>query len=235
MSYPSLEEEHGYHWSWMLFLLILGAGGGFAYWWLNVRPKWREAQNVSVNPIIVPIAPVVEPKEHIEPEIKEGKVIPVNSLELETVMPAEEKLMPVEEKDIKTSTVKKDDDDQGLAFIIEPLETPIKEKTASKSKQIKNVIDDSDKKEGGLEFVLEPEIEEYPPIKSSEKIQEPDPTPKPIKSKAALDTLLGLANAYIGMEDYEAAGQYLEEILEHGNDKQKREVLRLLKEIRDKK
>lgn len=59
-------------------------------------------------------------------------------------------------------------------------------------------------------------------------------TAAPLKSKAALDTLLALANTYISMDDMESAKASLEEILEHGSDQQKAEAQRLLAQIKNK-
>ena len=51
------------------------------------------------------------------------------------------------------------------------------------------------------------------------------------KSHHALDTLLDLADTYIGMGDHEAARQSLEEVLDHGNDKQKEKATMLIKKL----
>lgn len=59
-------------------------------------------------------------------------------------------------------------------------------------------------------------------------------TASPLKSKAALDTLLALANTYISMDDLESAKASLDEVLEHGSEKQKTEALRLLNQIKEK-
>ncbi len=59
-------------------------------------------------------------------------------------------------------------------------------------------------------------------------------TASPLKSKAALDTLLALAKTYIGMDDIDSARTSLGEVLEYGSDMQKIEAQRLLDEIKDK-
>lgn len=56
----------------------------------------------------------------------------------------------------------------------------------------------------------------------------------PLKSKKALDTLLSLAQTYIGMDDFESAKHSLDEVMEHGSDTQKEEAHRLLDEIKGK-
>lgn len=81
-----------------------------------------------------------------------------------------------------------------------------------------------EKDNNSIEFVLNPVEETPPPV---EAIQ-------PVKSKAALETLLALAKTYIGMDDIEAARQSLQEVLDFGNEKQKSEAKKLLDDL-DKK
>lgn len=318
VSQQSLTAEQGSVWPWILFLLILGTGGGFAYWWLRVRPKPEEPTSPPVNVMIAPISPAAESKEAVESEIKEEKATPsekivvpkqedevlVNApdietknvppveeptleepkpavlekkdseeehlLEFEPASAMEEKPLPAKVKEKKAKAAEKENDDQGLEFVVEPIEPPAKEKPEPKSKQSKKTekkVSDLEKEDEGLafvitpiepekemppakkskkkveeeiddeglEFVLEPEVEEESPTKKQAKNQDQEAGSKPVKSNVALDTLLGLAKAYIGMEDYEAARQSLEEVLEHGNDKQKLEAKSLLKEVGDRK
>ncbi|MCX7117398.1 MAG: hypothetical protein NTW94_05770 [Legionellales bacterium] len=54
---------------------------------------------------------------------------------------------------------------------------------------------------------------------------------KPVKSKAALETLLGLAKTYIVMDDLVMAKESLQEVIEFGNEDQQREASRLLDEL----
>lgn len=61
-----------------------------------------------------------------------------------------------------------------------------------------------------------------------------DKTGSPLKSKAALDTLLDLAKTYIGMDDIESARFSLQEVMEYGSDSQKIEANNLLDELKDK-
>ncbi len=49
-----------------------------------------------------------------------------------------------------------------------------------------------------------------------------------VKSQAALNTLLSLAETYIAMEDFESAEQSLEEVIKFGNDEQKAQAQKLL-------
>ncbi len=75
--------------------------------------------------------------------------------------------------------------------------------------------------DNGIDFVLNP-VEQT--SLSKEALQ-------PLKSKAALDTLLALAKTYIGMDDAEAAKQSLQEVLDFGSKAQKSEAKRLLDEL----
>jgi pilus assembly protein FimV len=59
-------------------------------------------------------------------------------------------------------------------------------------------------------------------------------TSHPLKSKAALDTLLSLAKTYIGMDDTDSAISSLGEVMEFGNKTQKAEAKKLLDEIKSK-
>jgi pilus assembly protein FimV len=66
--------------------------------------------------------------------------------------------------------------------------------------------------------------------------EEPDTTleskpAKPVKSKAALDTLLALAKTYIAMEDLETAKQSLQEVLDFGDGNQKAEAQKIMDEL----
>lgn len=54
-----------------------------------------------------------------------------------------------------------------------------------------------------------------------------------VKSKAALNTLLELAQTYIGMDDNIAAREALEEVLKYGTDAQKETAQALLKQLAD--
>ena len=55
---------------------------------------------------------------------------------------------------------------------------------------------------------------------------------KMVKSKTALDTLLSLAETYIGMGDIESARQSLDEVMEYGNKSQKEAARKLLEQLR---
>lgn len=89
-----------------------------------------------------------------------------------------------------------------------------KVKPKPKSKKLKN--EKKTEEAQSLGFVLDP-IEVSP-------VEEVKPT----KSKVALETLLSLAETYIGMDDIEAARQSLEEVLEHGSEAQRLEAQRML-------
>lgn len=98
--------------------------------------------------------------------------------------------------------------------VVKPAES---EESISESNEM-SVQDDND---NGIDFVLNP-VEQSPA--SKEALQ-------PLKSKAALDTLLALAKTYIGMDDTETARQSLQEVLDFGSKAQKAEAKRLLDEL----
>lgn len=77
--------------------------------------------------------------------------------------------------------------------------------------------------EHSIEFVLNPVEVPLPPEEKA----------PPLKSKAALDTLLALAKTYIGMDDFEAAKQSLQEVLEFGNEEQQSEAQHLLDKLNE--
>ncbi len=87
-------------------------------------------------------------------------------------------------------------------------------KSKPKSKKLKNEKEPETTQ--SLGFALDPI--EASPIEGG----------KPTKSKVALETLLSLAETYIGMDDIEAARQSLEEVLEHGSEAQRLEAQRML-------
>jgi pilus assembly protein FimV len=59
-------------------------------------------------------------------------------------------------------------------------------------------------------------------------------TSNPVKSGAALETLLALGKTYIGMDDIEAARQSLQEVLEFGSESQQKEAKQLLDALNKK-
>lgn len=79
-------------------------------------------------------------------------------------------------------------------------------------KTTKSTEDQADDKEKSLDFVLA----------------------NPLKSKAALDTLVALAKTYIDMGELESARTCLDEVMESGNENQKIKAKRLLDGIKDK-
>lgn len=97
------------------------------------------------------------------------------------------------------------------------------EKIKKSKSEAKSVTENAN--DNSIDFVLNP-VEEVPsPV--VEKIP-------PVKSKAALETLLALAKTYIGMDDLDSAKQSLQEVIEFGNDKQKLEAARLMDELEKK-
>lgn len=82
-----------------------------------------------------------------------------------------------------------------------------------------------DSEESDIDIDIEPD---------SEADGEEDTEVNPLKSKGALDTQLALARTYITMDDLESARYSLEEVMAHGNKKQKEEASALLESIKDK-
>lgn len=80
----------------------------------------------------------------------------------------------------------------------------------------------------GVKFVLNP-VQEKPA-----SLPEPTPEENPLKSKAALGTLLDLAKTYIGMDDLEAAKQSLTEVIKFGDEALQAEAKQLLKTLQEK-
>ncbi len=136
---------------------------------------------------------------------------------------------PVSENPVSENPVAENpiEDEHLLEF--EPGLLPKTEKTEDEPLNIENE-----------EQVLEFDFSEELPSTETEKTEtSASKTPKmkeekPLKSKAALDTLLQLAKTYIGMEDLDSAKQFLTEVMTHGDKTQKEEAARLLDEINKK-
>ncbi len=126
-------------------------------------------------------------------------------------------------------------DDRSLDFVPEPIIG------AEKIEKAEDEKDNSVEFEPGI-IVTEKEVvkEKEPPAQdnivefSPVNVDTEPAKDKPAKSYKALDTLLDLARTYISMADIEAAKQSLQEVLEHGNEKQKQEAQDLLDSINKK-
>ncbi|HAF87176.1 MAG: hypothetical protein CMF38_04350 [Legionellaceae bacterium] len=96
-----------------------------------------------------------------------------------------------------------------------------------------NAVDDVEENEP-LEFELAED--DKPSFDENEQdfATSADPEPEPIKSKAALDTLLELARTYISMEDFETARQSLDEVVTHGSESQKKTAQSLIEQLAKK-
>ncbi len=158
----------------------------------------------------------------IEPPLQEAETESDSIPALETISPAPVEVIeepvaaPIEEEDPPQQETPVDEKEQVIEFepgLLPPTESPEEDRSVS------DEIDDN-----SIEFVLNP-VEDVPP---------PEEKTQPVKSKAALETLLGLAKTYIGMDDIESAKQSLQEVLEFGNEKQKAAAKSLLDEL-DKK
>lgn len=254
-------EGLGDIWLLFLFLVGLGVGGGLVYWRLSSQQKKsKSAEPSKTQPLILEAtkmgdsATTVEPMDEMtSPEpaqfnehsnfdngltdekpsfvelVEEEKTIPQEPLVQEnlTPLPAEEHqenydVMNIEQ-DAPSLKQKSTLEDNSLEFVpSEELEKPLVVKKTSKDQPKVDGLADSEKVENNnIEFVLA----ETPPVGDAAK---------PIKSKAALETLLSLAKTYIEMDDMEMAKQSLQEVLDFGNEKQKTEAQRLLDEMNKK-
>lgn len=151
----------------------------------------------------------------------------------------------------KTRDQQKSDDDKSIDFV--SVLSAGEQKTPEKSPEsIKPEPEEEVEKEQNS-IDIDPAIaeffvvsEEKPPTEYrnplaglsslAEPVSENDEskTANPLKSKAALDTLLALAKTYLGMDDIESARTSLEEVLEYGNDTQKANAQVLLDQIKNK-
>jgi pilus assembly protein FimV len=112
-------------------------------------------------------------------------------------------------------------DDHAIEFVLELPEEQdaiVPEKVNPKHMEIKKETELTDL--SGIDFVVTP----------TETLPEND-TEKPVKSKAALETLLALSKTYIEMDDIETAKQSLQEVLDGGNEKQRKAAEQLLDEL----
>ena len=202
-------------WFWILLLVGLGASVSFIYWWwMKSRMRKTTAPVASTGPLLV------------EPSFVENKPVIDEPAEMVSNEPHVPSVILRQHKDNESSLedrpVTKDVlqeiqvDDHCLEF--EPkqviAETPVGKvvpELTTKSKQ----AEEKDN-EHSIDFILNP----VEPLRAA-AIQ-------PMKSKAALDTLLALAKTYIDMDDIESAKQSLQEVIDFGSEKQKIEATRLL-------
>ena len=241
-------------WPWVLFLL--GAGGGLIYWWMWLRPTaGREEEplktdDISIYTASLPVEPIlVPPSFDSTPTMSEPDNATSEQQEGSTVLRTEVE-KPAETEQLSSGVVNTEEthqsdlpsqenliDDHILEFepesqqLIEEspenLDVPekvIKPKTKeTEKKSPKKIVMEKQEDEHSLDFVLNP-VEAAPTLE----------TIKPVKSKAALNTLLDLAKTYIGMEDFEAAKQSLQEVMDFGSEEQKLEAKHLLDGLNNK-
>lgn len=217
---PLVEESN--LWPWALLLIGLGAGSGVAYWWFWTRagkkaepsvsnvPSLDSDANVStetVAPVLLPTDDQQNPSEIVELEEKLEDTPADEHIELEP-----ELSLDIEETPGIEETV---------AEPIVPEITPETNLTEEIGQE------EQEEQDHSIDFVLTPV--EPPPSESA-----PAPA-KPVKSKAALETLLALAKTYIGMDDVETAEQSLKEVLKFGSKDQQEEAQRLLDQLNNHK
>ena len=212
--------EHSSVWTWAIFLLALGAGG-FMYWSLWIKPS-REKKTVA------PVSGNSPPLEPIVPSVFENKPVvmsePVEISPKELDVPA---ILPVEDDKEHTEILPEGRVADNHVIAFEPTlqqeakETPI-ENAEPELVIVPEPVEEKEDKHS-IDFVLNP-VEPAPPVDAA----------KPMKSKAALDTLLALAKTYVDMGDAETAKESLQEVIDFGSEEQKLDATRLL-DMLDKK
>jgi len=189
----------------------------------------------------------------LEPDTKEEGTdpVPAEDRDLQIDFETDEQAVEQQPKEEKPSEEKpKEESQDEFVLDFEPgLYQPEKE-TKPEEEPEEGVSEDS---EHSLDFVLDEDKAETEPEKNENlakessnehkdhqkaeidqlkaEAEQTDSLANPLKSKAALDTLLALAKTYIGMDDIEAARQSLQEVAENGDEDQKTEAQALLKEL----
>lgn len=175
-------------------------------------------EGISFEPITIETAPTLSIE---EPETQDISVED-KPIELTKKAKSSRKTKPVKkQKETKS-------DDNLLEFepgLLSPsTKNPEEELLEGLSEVTKpNELAKSSEDEHAMEFVIN--LEEEP---VAEELA------KPVKSSIALDTLLDLARTYMGMDDIESAKQSLQEVLEFGNERQKKESQELLDQLKRK-
>jgi len=139
------------------------------------------------------------------------------------------------ELDSISPEVVEEDTDQNLESDLDPEITEFFAEPEPKSESEPELEPVPEKKPKLEQITDENNITYRSPLQELSKLDSDDAlTANPLKSKAALNTLLALAKTYIGMDDIEAATSSLEEVLEFGSESQKAEAQGLLDEIKNK-
>ena len=205
---PGLGAPKGAHWSWVLLWIGLGAFGGFAYWQLRIRARAESAKEPTIKEEIksVETVPVMTEPMKVLPVAPQP---PGDDLQPSGPFPLGEGTIDVPTLDFEPELppITQELSEEDL------LPEPITEPTINKDKEQEHSID----------FVPDPV--DIPPTKE---------VVNPLKSKAALETLLALAKTYIDMGDIVSAKQSLEEVIAFGSESQKLEAKRQLDELNKK-
>lgn len=250
-----------YRWTLAFILILLLAGGGLFLLWYRIRSRFEESPPTidatpakEENDVGIGASDEVQNTDSIQetmlPLIEE-KALPIQ----------ERAVTPEDERDVPHIDEKPENIDTNDAWIIEEkqaaiddvIEPTIEAPSAAKEPEASAVEDDH-----LLEFEpVTPPSDLVEPVKESQQEEDPnaldfitstdevsapieakqvpeEDTESPIKSKIALNTLLDLAKTYVSMDDIEAAKQSLQEVIESGNEAQKKEASQLLEDL-DKK
>ncbi|MFC3909358.1 FimV/HubP family polar landmark protein [Legionella dresdenensis] len=250
-------------WISILFAAGLIGGYGVLYWWWHKLREERaqiaassnspepepetitteppKAEPPTLPPFVEPEPvqqmsaeqPVIGPEEELADEAQPGQNLPVAP---------EEAIEPEQEDDNIVTAPEQPVNPDDYILDFEPgLDKVI---TQQESADIDVPVAEQD--DNTLDFVV-PDKAEFPAEpaaaeqvaddESSEAVIDFQPEQnqdKPVKSKSALDTLLALAKTYIGMDDPEAARQSLQEVIDFGDEAQRSEAEKLMKELEQK-
>ena len=249
----SSEKDHHSH-LWIWALLLLGFGSAYIGW-----RKWRFMDNSHMNFFVKPSPSKGDVKSDdgtLVDTVAENKASePVVIADMPKA-PTEEFITPKSADHIEFSS---SDDIQISQPVSKPLEEPkveppaeliitksmggiefalideiqmsppvpadIPEPTVSVEEKPMEVLKQEDTHH--IEFVTEPVLEKKSAARSVKKKQT-----EAVRSKAALETILTLAQTYIDMGDIAAAKESLQEVIDYGNKKQQEAAKALMSDLK---
>lgn len=229
---------------WLIFLSMLGIVAAIIYKTMRNKKLRVESTEQTVPPLgaMEDSEPPHKPDaEELIPQVLQQQSLPLKVDEAivhETQQaPQKDDEIPIVEDVINDLAVPKDLNVESTALDSineEPLKKPTTESNLLEFDLTPALLEDKDQSLKESPEVLSETQEskdemsidfESDPIENTPSAEALTPT----KSKAALETLLSLANTYISMGDEEAARQSLEEVIQYGSKKQQ-EAARVLLE-----
>ena len=240
---PNEHEHHSHLWLWML--LLLGIGGAYFSW-----RKWIVVGNVETTPSsppnlgeVTPDEPIKVPEEVIIPHPSEvspeSPPMPASELpnvESSLILESENGASaagenPSHARDDETSLHEMSEQADSIESLpvaeVQPLEPDPIEVTELPTVAEEPIVAEEAPTHDDvhtIEFVVDPE----PVVKNSPNPSEKNTEPDVVRSQAALETLLDLAQTYIDMGDITSAKESLQEVLDYGNTKQQAAAKKLL-------